>query len=236
MSLHIGIIMDGNGRWATLQGMPRLFGHKAGIEAVRTVVRGCPVIGVTTVTLFAFAIANWKRDKKEVDGLWQLFLTFFKTDIQELVDEGVRVVCIGDRSGLPSDVLLEVERVEAISKENTTMLLQIALNYDGVDEVVRLVKRAIKNNVEASIVDTKYITDNLDTEAGNDPDIIIRTGMDKTHDGMSIWRSSAFLPIQSAQSVCVSSEILWPDFTPADLEKIIAYAKPEARLFGGQRK
>jgi undecaprenyl diphosphate synthase len=234
--MHIGIIMDGNGRWATAQGMPRLFGHKAGVEAVHTLVSSCPSIGVTTVSLFAFAIANWKRDKEEVDGLWQLFLTFFKTEVQELVDEGVRVICIGDRSGLPTDVLLEVERVEALSKENTTMLLQVALNYDGVDEVVRLVRRTIENKIESSAIDGAYITNNLDTQAGNNPDIVIRTGMEKAHDGMSIWRSSAFLPIQSAQSVCVSSEILWPDFTPADLEKIIAYAKPEARLFGGQRK
>lgn len=234
--LHVAIIMDGNGRWATKQEQPRLFGHTHGVEAVKCIVRACPDLGVGTVTLFAFAIANWKRDKEEVDGLWEIFHTFFHNDIAELIDGGVRVRVIGRRDGLPEKVLAEIEKAEADSGENDTFLLQVALNYDGIDEVTRLIERVVSDGVKATDITPEFVVTHLDTEPNNDPDIVIRTGMDAAHDGMSIWRSSAFLPLQSVQSVCVSSEVLWPDFTPEHLEKIIAYAKPEARLFGGQRK
>jgi undecaprenyl diphosphate synthase len=234
--MHVGIIMDGNGRWATAQGLPRLLGHKAGIDAVKAVIKDCSSLNVDTVTLFAFAIANWKRDKEEVDGLWKLFHQFFSEDVEELLREGVRVVCIGNRTGLPPDVLEEVVKVEEDSKNNSKSLLQIALNYDGVDEVVRMMQKVITDGVSASEITPAYIDTHLDTEPNNVPDIIVRTGMDASRDGMSLWRSSAFLPLQSVQSVCVSSEVLWPDFTVEHLKKIIDFAKPELRLFGGQRK
>ncbi len=227
--------MDGNGRWATQRGLPRLAGHKEGVRAVKELVRACPSLGVDTITLFAFAIANWKRDKEEVDGLWALFKIFIENDLSELVQNGVRVVVIGNRDSLPSSIVDSVKTVERQSKDNSKFLLQVALNYDGVEEVARLLQRTIAEGVPAEKIDAAYIQNNLDTEANDEPDIIIRTGMQRSDGGMSIWRSSAFLPIQSAQSVCVSSEVLWPDFTVEDLRKIIAYADPDARLFGGQR-
>jgi undecaprenyl diphosphate synthase len=233
--MHIGIIMDGNGRWATAQGLPRLSGHAAGVQAVKRLIRACPDLKVDTVTLFAFAIANWKRDKEEVDGLWVLFQAFLKNDMEELLHEGVRVRVIGDRDGLPHEVKDAAEKIEKASLDNNRFLLQIALNYDGVDEVARMVRRAVEGGVEKEEIDSLYIKNHLDTEKENEPDIVLRTGMPKAHDGMSVWRSSAFLPIQSSQSVCVSVETLWPDFTPEDLSRVIAYADPDARLFGGQR-
>lgn len=234
--MHIGIIMDGNGRWATARNLPRLAGHTAGVEAVKELVRACPSLGVTTMTLFAFAIANWKRDKEEVDGLWAIFHEFISRDLQELITEGVRIKVIGDRNGLPEDVKEAVVKVERESKDNSKNFLQIALNYDGVDEVARMVKKILLDKITPEEVDAQYVMSHLDTEAGNDPDIIVRTGIPASIDGMSQWRSSAFLPLQSVQSVCVSSEVLWPDFTPDHLKKIIAYADPDSRLFGGQRK
>jgi undecaprenyl diphosphate synthase len=234
--LHVGIVLDGNGRWATQQGKERLEGHAAGVATVKTIVRACPEAGVATITLFAFAIANWKRNKSEVDGLWILFLQFLQTNIQELMDEGVRIRIIGDRSGLPTGVLTEAEAAEERSKTNTGTTLQIALNYDGVDEVARMVKTVIENEVPAEEITSEYIQSHLDTEAGDDPDLVIRTGMPGAQDGMSQWRGSAFLSLQSVQSVCVSTTTLWPDFTSEHLKEIIEYADLDTRLFGGQRK
>lgn len=233
--MHIGIIMDGNGRWATAQGLPRLSGHAAGVETVKTLIRACPQLGVDTVTLFAFAIANWKRDRAEVDGLWVLFQAFLKKDMEELLEEGVRVRIIGDRNGLPREVLHAAEQLEHDSEVNGKFLLQIALNYDGIDEVARMLREAITNNVPKEEITAAYVENHLDTQAGNNPDIVLRTGMPSPNDTMSVWRSSAFLLIQSAQSVCVSVETLWPDFTPEHLAEVIAYADPDSRLFGGQR-
>lgn len=233
--MHIGIIMDGNGRWATSRGLPRLSGHQAGVEAVKTLVRACPEIGVNSMTLFAFAIANWKRDKEEVDGLWKIFDVLLAEHLKELIDDGVRIVVIGNRSGLLENTRKEVIAVEERSKQNTKFLLQIALNYDGVDEVARMVQRTIEDGITAKEITVEYIQEHLDTGAHKAPDIIIRTGMPSAQNGMSVWRSSAFLPIQSVQSVCISSQILWPDFTPKDLQEIISYADLDSRLFGGQR-
>lgn len=234
--MHIGIIMDGNGRWATAQGLPRLKGHAAGVETVRTIVRGCRELGVDAITLFAFAIANWKRDKEEVDGLWALFHAFIEKDLRELVHEGVCVRIIGNREGLPQDVREAAEKVEEESVGNNTFLLQVALNYDGVEEVARLIKRSITSGVSPDVINELYVREHLDTVPQQEPDIVIRTGMPTPERGMGIWRSSAFLPLQSVQSVCVSTETLWPDFTITHLKNIIAYADPDSRLFGGQRQ
>jgi len=233
--MHIGIIMDGNGRWATGRGLPRLSGHQAGVEAVKKLVRACPDMDVMTITLFAFAVANWKRDTDEVEGLWKIFDAFFEDSLHELIAEGVRIKIIGDTTGLPLSTQINTEKAEEASKNNSKFLLQVALNYDGVDEVVRMVKTTLENNVRAEDITPSYIQSHLDTVANNELDIVLRTGMPKAENGMSLWRSSAFLPVQSVQSVCVSSEILWPDFTPDNLKEIISFADLDGRLFGGQR-
>ena len=233
--LHVGIILDGNGRWATQQGKERLEGHAEGVRALLDLIKTCPENRVQTLSVFAFAIANWKRDKSEVDGIWILFLQFLTTHLKGLIDDGVCFKLIGDRSGLPDAVLAASEDAERRSVSNSGTLLQIALNYDGVDEVARMVKNALQNDISPDDVTAQYVQSHLDTEAGNEPDIIIRTGMPEASGGMSQWRGSAFLPLQSVQSVCVSTEVLWPNFTVDHLQKIIAYADPSSRLFGGQR-
>ena len=235
-TLHIGIIMDGNGRWATEQGKQRLEGHSAGVLAVQALLRECTSVGVGTVTLFAFAISNWKREKQEVDGLWILFHSFIVESSQEFIENGTRVVFIGDREGLPEHVREVAIKLEIDSSHNKKLLFQIALNYDGLDEVVRMTKKVIQSEVSAEDVTPEYLLSHLDTQAENQPDIIVRTGMPQAEEGMAVWRSSGFLPLQSTESVCVSLEVLWPDFTIEHLQKIITYAKPENRLFGGQRK
>lgn len=233
--LHVAIIMDGNGRWATSQGLPRLAGHQAGVEALLSVVRAAPSLQIGSLTLYAFAIANWKRDPAEVEGLWTLFGEFFDTHIAELITEGVRIRLIGNRAGLPAHILAKAKAAEQRSVSNETFLLQVALNYDGVDEVARFVQRTIAAAVPATAVTPEYVLQHLDTEPIATPDIVIRTGMPAASAGLSQWRSSAFLPLQSAQSVCVSTAVLWPDFTSEHIAEIITYAKPDERLFGGQR-
>ncbi|MFT5037147.1 MAG: undecaprenyl diphosphate synthase [Candidatus Azotimanducaceae bacterium] len=242
-SYHIGIILDGNGRWAKERGKTRLLGHSAGSKNLNTVVKACVDTGrVTVLSVYAFAIANWKREKSEVEGLWDIFRRFFKTELEEIMKQGVAVRMIGAPEGVPHDVLELIREAEKKSKDNTALLLQIALNYDGVDEVVRAT-RAITQKVQdgelaVADIDATLLYTHLDTSGIQDPDIIIRTGVEQEDNKkrMTLWRSSSFLQLQSAHAVCVSTSVLWPDFSSEDLEAAIAFAKPDERLFGGQRR
>ena len=240
---HIGIILDGNGRWARAQSRPRLFGHNAGFKNVRKITDAAlETEQISVLTLYAFAIANWKRDKEEVDGLWNIFRTFFEVEFKYMMEQGCHCTMIGARDRIPDDIMQMIEDAEEKSKHNTRMTVQIALNYDGVDEVVRatreLVMRAHKGEIGVDEIDETMLTQTLDTGEQQAPDVIIRTGMSQVENetGMAIWRSSSFLQLQSSQSVCVSTPVLWPDFSPEDLEAAITFADPGGRLFGGQRK
>jgi len=234
--MHIALILDGNGRFATAQNQPRLFGHEAGIKTLKRIAESCPTLGVKTLTVYAFAIANWKRDKEEVDGLWTLFRAMFQNELQELDKAGVRIRVIGKRDNLEPDIQKLCADIEEQTKHNQTSLLQIALNYDGVDEVARLVQKIVRDGVKAEVITADYIRTHLDTEPDNEPDIIVRTGMPAPQGELGMWRSSSFLLLQSAQSVCVSTTTLWPDFSVDHMREIIEYADPDSRLFGGQRK
>ena len=239
---HVGIILDGNGRWAKVQGKPRLFGHLAGEKNVGKIVHACGDNGVTVITLYAFAIANWRRDKEEVNGLWDIFRKYFKKEMEEFMKMGAQVRAIGDRAGLPEDILKMIEEGEAESKDNANLIVQFALNYDGVDEVTRATKKIVEaaqsGELRLEDITDEYVASQLDTGDVAAPDVIIRTGMPQVENerGMAIWRSSSFLQLQSAQSVCVSTPVLWPDFTPEDLTAALQFADPDARLYGGQRK
>lgn len=238
---HVGIILDGNGRWASAQGKPRLFGHAEGVRNVQRIVEACPAAGVHTLSLYAFAIANWKRDQGEVDGLWNLFRHFFTNELEVLIENGARVQLLGDIAGLPTDVQDMVLSAEERSRQNREVRLLVGLHYDGVDEVTRATRaiavKAAAGEIDAASITAATIAAHLDTKDVPDPDIIIRTGMSHAHNetGMALWRSSSFLQLQSAQAVCVSTPILWPDFSSEDLDAAIAFAKPDERLFGGQR-
>ncbi len=232
---HVAMIMDGNGRWATERNRPRLFGHAAGIKTVKEIALKAHEANVHTISLYAFAIANWKRDKDEVDGLWKLFHQFFTGEIEELLNEGVRVKVVGNRAGLPADVLERIEDVEERSKDNDGLFLQVALNYDGVEEVARMVKTAIASGIPAEEIDQEYVENNLDTDGDNPPDIMIRTGIKAPTDKLAIFRHSSFLTVQFAQSIGISTTTLWPDFSIEELKEAITYADPDARLFGAQR-
>lgn len=238
----MGIILDGNGRFATAQGQPRLFGHEAGFKNIEPIAHACRDNHIDTLTVYAFAIANWKRDKTEVDGLWDLFRYFFAEEVEKIHKENVRVRVIGRRDEIADDVLEKIDQAVESTRDNTGSTLQIALNYDGEDEVVRAFKklaREIKNGeLEESAIDVDLLKSHLDTAGLADPDVVIRTGMPQpeSDSGLAMWRSSSFLQLQSSQAVCVSTPVLWPAFSEDDLRACMAFAKPDERLFGGQRK
>ena len=242
MSLHIGIVMDGNGRWATDQGKTRSEGHSEAIEVAIDLAKACPDLGITTFSLYAFAIKNWQRDKAEVDHLWFLFRSLFEVRAQELIDNDCRFRLLGNRDGIPADVLKTIEAVEARSSNNKKLLIQIGLNYDGVDEIVRATKK-IAEQVEAGKLTAEAVTEaeirkQLDTKDAPDPDIIIRTGVDqnKGETDTHLWRGSGFLQFQSAQTYGIAMTARFPELTPNHLKEALRVAELDKRLFGGQRK
>lgn len=239
---HVGIILDGNGRWAKAQGKPRLFGHTAGFKNIEPVLKTALDMNITTLTVYAFAIANWNRDQDEVDGLWDIFRLFFTSELEKIKKHEVRVQVIGRREEIADDVVALIEKAEAETAHFTKATFQVALNYDGVEEVTRATK-AIAEQVSAGTLNSADITpelleQHLDTSSTPAVDVVIRTGMPPLEPGatMAVWRSSSFLQLQSAQAVCVSTATLWPDFSAADLKAAMTLAKPDDRLFGGQRQ
>ena len=224
--------MDGNGRWGTLQGLSRIKGHSAGARRVKELVQYAGEVGMTSLTLWAYSTDNWKRNETEVNALMSLFSTYIEKESEYLRTSNVKALFIGDRTMLPLKLQEAMKNLEENTKDNTGLVLQVALNYGGSDELVRTISKITEKDIEVS---KESIADALDTAGVPNPDIVIRTGMPAAEGKLSQWRSSGFMPIQSLQSVCVSTEVLWPDFTPEHLEEIITYAKPKTRLFGGQR-
>jgi undecaprenyl diphosphate synthase len=222
---HIAIIMDGNGRWADNQGRPRLFGHRAGVQALDAAVTAAPSLGIRYLTVFAFSTENWKRGDFEVQGLMLLFAEQLEAMRPRLVSESVRLVCIGNREDgrLPSSLLAKISEIEHATDGGRRLTLVIALNYSTEDELQRATKKALANQ---SVAVTEY----LDTAGMPSPDIVIRTGCE---DGC--WYDSGFLCLQSAQSLKIPLTTYWPDFSGADLEKAIARWQEAPKLQGAQR-
>ncbi len=226
---HIGIIMDGNGRWAKAKGYPRTLGHKAGVETIRRVLKEAQRLGVKYITLYAFSTENWKRPKEEVGALMKLLVQYFRSELNELHENGVVVNTIGDISKLPKECIKEIEMAKEKTKNNTGIVMNLALNYGGRDEIVRAVKSLVKDAVEGKIlpeeIDEKSIERYLYTAKMPDPDMIIRPSGEQ--------RLSNFLLWQCAYSEFWYSDINWPDFTEQDLRKAIFDFQNRDRRFGG---
>lgn len=206
---HVAIIMDGNGRWASSRGLPRLAGHKRGAERVREIVESCPDLAVTHLTLFAFSTENWKRPEMEVIGLMRLFRRYIKKEGARLVAEGVRVRFIGGRDRLDADLRALMAGLEAQTERNDRLHLTVAINYGGRDEILRATRR-VAEAVRAGVLLAEDITpetieDYLDTAGLPDPDLVLRTSGE--------FRVSGFLPWQSAYSEFAFVDTRWPDFT-----------------------
>jgi len=224
---HVAIIMDGNGRWATQRGRPRLFGHHVGARRVREIVRACPDIGVKYLTIFAFSTENWKRTQSEVAGLMTLFRRYITREAKALLAEGVRVRFIGDRIKLDDKLVRLMDELELLTADNTKVHLTIALNYGGRDEVARATKRLAREVKQGLLdpeeVDGETLARFLDTRFLPDPDLVIRTSGEA--------RISNFLLWQSAYAEYEFIGTLWPDFTKDIFGGIVAaYAKRDRRF------
>lgn len=221
--------MDGNGRWATQRGRPRLYGHRAGAKRVREIVETCPDIGVEYLTIFAFSTENWKRTQVEVAGLMSLFRRYISREARSLNEFGVRVRFIGDRIKLDAKLTKLMDELEALTSHNTTVHLTIALNYGGRDEVARATKRlaqdVAKGRLDPDEVDEETLPKYLDTYVLPDPDLVIRTSGEA--------RISNFLLWQSAYAEYEFIDTLWPDFTRKEFTDLCASYGGRERRFGG---
>ncbi len=227
---HIGIIMDGNGRWAKKRMLPRSAGHVAGSENFKTIARYCNKIGVKYLTVYAFSTENWKRPKAEVDGIMNLLRKYLK-DSTNFKAENIKLRFIGELSVLPEDIRELIKTAEAESSEATGLTVYMAVNYGGRDEIVHAVRR-IAEEVKSGILNIEDITEDTVSERlyadCPDPDFIIRPSGE--------YRLSNFLPWQSAYSEFWYSDVLWPDFSPDDLDKAILDFNKRNRRFGGVKE
>ena len=226
---HVGIIMDGNGRWASRYGLPRSVGHERGVEALRRTVKAAQKLGLEYLTVYSFSTENWRRPVAEVSALFALLKTFINRDLERLIGEGVRISVFGTRKGLPEDIIELLEKAERETSGNTRFNLGIAFNYGGREELARAAK-ALAEDVKAGRVDPDEISEetlarHLDTYDFPDPDMIIRTGDEH--------RLSKFLIWQSAYAELIFMDVLWPEFGEAHLEEAIATFASRERRFGG---
>lgn len=226
---HIGIIMDGNGRWAKQKGQPRTFGHRQGAMKFREIVRYCNDIGIKYLTVYAFSTENWKRPQDEVNAIMDLFRDYMIEALRDFQDENIKTVFIGDRSVLSDELKQLMEQCEEGTKNKTGLTCNIAINYGGRSEIVTAVKSITKQCMEGTLspdeITEQLLTDNMYTAGQDDPDLIIRPSGE--------YRTSNFLLWQSAYSELYFDNILWPDYTPADLERAIDAYNMRNRRFGG---
>ena len=225
---HIGIIMDGNGRWAKKRRLPRIAGHNAGIDSVRDIVEACGEIGVKVLTLFTFSLENWKRPQREVSALMKLLVTTLNREIRELMRKNVKITCIGDLDDLPE--LTRLSMLEAIetTNGNTGLILNLALSYSSRKEiksaVIKIAEDVIAGKLSPEQINENLIGTYLQTSELPDPDLIIRTSGE--------FRISNFLLWQIAYAEIYVTKTLWPDFRKPDLIEAIGNYMKRERRFG----
>lgn len=227
---HLAIIMDGNGRWAKRHRLPRIAGHRAGVESVRRVVEAAPDLGIEVLTLYAFSSENWKRPEDEVSDLMGLLRHYVRSEIKDLHKNGVRLDFIGDWRALKPDLVVLLEDARALTAANSKLTLVMALNYGGQDELVRAARTLAADVAEGRLavdaIDVDALAGRLDTAEWPAPDVVLRTSGE--------MRLSNFLLWQSAYAEFVVTETLWPDFDAASLAKVLAEFATRERRFGGR--
>ena len=220
---HIGIIMDGNGRWAQEHGLPRLEGHRAGTENIRRVLEACGEYGIKIVTIYAFSTENWQRPLEEVRGLMKILERVLEREVESLHREGVKLRHIGELEGLSDSLREAVLNAIELTKDNDRLTLNVAFNYGGRTEIVRGARKLVEMNVDPSDVDEELFSQYLYTAGLPDPDLIIRTGGE--------MRLSNFLIWQSAYAEYYSTPTYWPDFDKEELYRALqAYAQRDRRF------
>lgn len=227
MPRHIAIIMDGNGRWAKQKNMPRVMGHKAGIEAIKDIITLCSDIGIQVLTLYAFSVENWHRPKIEVNSLMKLLKIFLRNEINELHRKNVKVIAIGRIQELPLFAQQEIYSAIDKTKENTGLILNLALNYSGRVDILEAVRKIIEKNESSGFnlkeFDEESFNSFLYTSGLPEPDLLIRTSGE--------YRISNFMLWQLAYTEIWITDILWPDFRKIHLlEAILDYQKRKRRF------
>lgn len=225
---HVGVIMDGNGRWAQERGMMRIRGHHEGAKTVRTVVESCRYLGCEALTLYAFSAQNWGRPEDEVKGLMSLFDLYIKKERKTILDNGIQLRVIGDRSKLGPKLVSAIEGLEEISKHNTDMILQVAVSYGGREEITRAAKilagKVASGEITADQINEEMVTASMYSPDVPDPELIVRTSGE--------FRVSNFLTWQSAYSEFFVSDLYWPDFDEEEFVKALDSFGGRQRRFG----
>ncbi len=226
---HIGVIMDGNGRWAKKRGLPRSAGHQAGADSLKKIVTECNKMGIKYITVYAFSTENWKRPKDEVDFLMNLLLNYLRDAERSLAGENVVIRAIGSRDELSEEIQEQIIKTEKFTENNTGIVMNIALNYGSREELVTAVKKIgekiTSGDIKAEDIDDKVITDNLYTNGQPDPDLIIRTSNEQRLSNFMLW--------QAAYSEFYFTKTLWPDFSVKCLHEAIIEYQKRNRRYGG---
>ena len=229
---HIGIIMDGNGRWANHRSLPRVAGHKAGVEPVRTSVETCAELGISCLTLYAFSVENWKRPRAEVEALWRLLSFYLKKEVAHLNENNIRLRAIGRLDELSAAVRKELDEAIAATSSNTGLVLNLAINYGGRSEIVDAVNSLLDQarrtgTLDRLRVDEESLGEHLYTAGLPEPDLLIRTSGE--------MRISNFLLWQIAYAELYITETYWPDFDRTALLRALNAYQRRDRRFGGLR-
>lgn len=220
---HIAIIMDGNGRWAKSRGLPRLAGHRAGTENLRQIIEACVEFGVSYLTIYAFSTENWGRPVDEVEGLMNIFDEVFDRELDEMHRQGAQLRYVGRTEGVRPSFMEKVRRGVELTKNNTRLVLNVAFNYGGRDEIIHVIQKMVEDGVAPEDVTAERIEQYLYTAGSPDPDLVIRTSGEK--------RTSNFLLWQTAYSEWYFPKVYWPDFGRNQLlEAIQEYSRRERRF------
>lgn len=229
LPVHVGIIMDGNGRWAQKRKLPRSSGHTAGASNFRTITRYAAKAGIKYLTMYAFSTENWNRPDAEVGALLKLFKQYLEEALTDFMDENIRVRFLGDVAGFPADLQALIARVEQASASKTGMVLNLAMNYGGRAELVHafseITAKQSAGILPAGEITEQLISDHLYTAGQPDPDLIIRPSGEERLSNFMVW--------QSAYAEFVFFDILWPDFKPGDLDHALSVYAARKRRFGG---
>jgi undecaprenyl diphosphate synthase len=221
---HLAIIMDGNGRWAKARGLPRLAGHRAGTENLRRILRACVRHGIKILTIYAFSTENWGRPAEEVRGLMTILEQVIERELKELHAEGVQIRHIGRTQGISPRLLRKIQKAVELTQNNDKIILNVAFNYGGRQEIIDAVRRLISEGIEPDKIDDALFSEYLYTASQPDPDLIIRTSGE--------MRVSNFLIWQGAYAEYYSTPTFWPDFNETELQKALDHYAARERRFG----
>jgi len=221
---HVAIIMDGNGRWAAARGLPRLAGHRAGTENLRTIIEAAVEFNIQYLTIYAFSTENWKRPEQEVKGLMRIFRNMLDRELKNLHENGVQLRHLGRLDPIDQDLQRRVKEAIELTKDNTRLILNVAFNYGGRDEILYAVKKIIKDGLAPEDIDADVFSQYLFTAESPDPDLIIRTSGE--------LRCSNFLLWQGAYSEWYYASAYWPDFDREELLKALVDYDQRDRRFG----